>query len=187
MRTYEILTEVPIMVSQEKYPFETESIRLLQQATMRPDAHRTEYEKGDLRIASSRDEILFVFIKDTAVGVIELTGVSENIEDLIGRQAWQALNAYVLPEHRNKKLGVMLYQHVLHRRKEAFAAGAAMTPSSRRVYSSLLKDPTVDVYALYSEDPYGELERLELQMGPKGVTTGASEVDNDSIFVAIAK
>ena len=66
-----------------------------------------------------------------------------------------------------------------------------MTPASRRIYSSLLKDPTVDVYALVYKSVGvgrgGKFSREELHIGPDGVTTGDELLDNTSTFVAVAK
>lgn len=185
MRIHEILTEVPYMVPQKQYaPVESDALRTLKNASSRPDAYRTEYEEGDTRIASRRDDELVLFIGDLAVGMMHLTNAHAG--EQLDRETWQVMNVYVLPEHRNKKLGLMMYQHVLHHRKEAFAAGAAMTPSSRRVYDSLWKDPTVDVYALHVDNE-GEYKKLDLKIGPDGVTTGDRQIDKESLFVAIAK
>jgi hypothetical protein len=75
----------------------------------------------------------------------------------------------------------MMYNHIIHGRGEAFASGAAMTPASRRVYTSLFRDPTVDAYALTGEG------RVELSVGPDGVTTGDPAIDRRAVFVLTEK
>lgn len=184
-----LIHEIYMVPAKAYDQLEKSSIELLKRATMGHTNYRVEYKTGDITIRS-RGNILFVFIKDTAVGVLDVTDASLKVKEIIGRQTWQVKNVYILPEHRNKRLGLLLYHHILHRRKQAFAAGAALTPSSRRIYDSLLRDSTVDVYALYFEEVKKqeyEYRRVELHLGPDGITTGDRDIDKNSEFVAVGK
>ena len=187
MRIQQILTEVPFMVSQKDYgAVKGEAVRALEIASSKPNAYRTEYEEGNIRIAVGDRNELILFAGDRAVGVMHLT--PDRIGKQLGKTVWQVTNVYVLPKSRDKKFGLMLYKHILHHRKEAFAASAAMTPSSRRIYDSLLRDPSVDVYALRAVDRYeDEYEKLELHIGPDGITTGDPKMDRNVTFVMDAK
>jgi len=180
------LKEMPAMVPQSVYPLDKQSIGALQSATQSSDKLKELSRDGDIsiKINPERSNVLYVFVDDEAVGIMELTPSRVEVDV----RAWQVSNVFVSPEYRNRMLGIMLYNFVLHRRGEAFAAGAAMTPSSRRIYTSLFKDPTVDVYALVGKDrERKDRERKELEIAPEGVTTGDSVMDQSAVFVAVAK
>jgi hypothetical protein len=149
---------------------------------------------------SSMGVYLFLFVKDVAVGMMHLVD-SRLPKKLVGKKSWQVMNVYLKPEYRNQRLGLELYDYVLHHKKQAFASGAAMTPSSRRIYTSNLKNPSVDVYALIKgftsladmeamwdvgRDVEPEYDRRELHVGPDGVTTGEPGLDRVAIFVMVA-
>lgn len=192
------------MVPQDQYPagLASDAEEWLQSATNNPSDLKEKYRKGDIRIMSLKGVHLFLFVKDVAVGHMHLVD-ARNLKKIIGKRAWQVMNVYVKPEYRNQRLGIMLYDYVLHHRNHAFASGESMTPSSRRIYTSKLKDPSVDVYALirdysnfempskgslWSETPLNQkaYSRRELHTGPDGVTTGEPGLDRVATFVMVA-
>lgn len=200
MKIHEIIAEAPEMVPQDRYPAELadDAEQWLQSVTDDPSELKEKFRDGNIRIMSLEGVHLFLFDGDTAVGHMHLVD-AKNLKKVIGKRAWQVMNVYVKPEYRNQRLGIMLYDYILHHRKHAFASGAQMTPSSRRIYTSKLKDPSVDVYGLvkdFSGATKGDLytygaamkyERIELRAGSDGVTTGDRHLDHMTTFVMIAK
>ncbi len=188
MKLREILTEVPAMVNYPKMFIGQAEDDL---ATVRIDQLKTEHQEGNVRIASYGSfGALYLIVDDVAIGLMALHK-NHNISDALSKKAWQVTNVYLLPEHRNKRYGLMLYHHVLFNRNEAFAAGAAMTPDSRRVYTSMWRDPKIDVFA-YTFPTMRERQdntpvRRELRIGPEGVSTGDDDVDHTAVFIAVAK
>lgn len=181
MRLHDILLEMPAMVPQGMYPLEKSSVTDLEDATiLGPSRYTLLFQDKNVRIVCPphRPTDLYLFFDDTAIGVMSLA--RSRIEALTV-PGWQVMNVFILPEYRNKKLGLMLYNYVLHHRKEAFASAAAMTPASRRVYTSLFKDPTVDVYAIVNK------QRQEVVVGPDGISTEDPKDNNRAAFIAVAK
>lgn len=199
-----------MMVPQEHYPFDT--ARELQYVTKNPPpGMKEEYRSGKIRIMSEDYTTLYMFMDDVAIGKLHLVNAGNDIKKLIGTRGWQVMDVFISEKFRNQRLGLVLYNFVLHHRKHAFTSAAAMTPASRRVYGSFLKDPKVDVYALVApedqpaSDTFGpddgyrghrshplqadpkDLIRHELHLGPDGITTGDADLDSDSMFVMVAK
>lgn len=181
MRLHDILLEMPYMVPQEMYPLGKSSVTELEDATIHGLSRYTLlFQDKNVRIVCPppNPNRLYLFVDDTAVGIMSLA--QARIESLTV-PAWQVVNVFILPEYRNKKLGLMMYNYVLHQRKEAFASAAAMTPASRRIYTSLIKDQTVDVYAIVNK------QRQEVVNGPDGISTKDPNDNSRATFVAIAK
>jgi len=187
MELTELVTEAPLMVKQGGYPpfFKKDAMNSISRAAMNPALKET-YRDGDVVFKEnpSNPNNIYVFFGDEPIGVMNLAQ-SKAITHTIGKPAYQVMNVFILPEYRNKGIGIKLYNYVLHQRDEAFASGAAMTPASRRIYTSLLGDPSVDVYALKFNRP-GDYERIELNKRTRGLTTGKTKLDNSVTFVATA-
>lgn len=180
MKLHDILNEMPQMVRQDVFPFAESSERNLRNFPKYQSQAKKEAQHGEYQIVSLDHDDLYLLHGNTAIGLMNLT--PSRLKGL-NVPTFQVMNVYITPEYQNKRLGLLLYNHVLRIRRHAFASGALMTPASRRVYTSFLKDPQIDVYALTRD----EQQRLELHAGPEGVTTGNPETDNKAYFIMVAK
>ena len=90
-----------------------------------PPDMKEEYRSGKLRIMSDDYTYLYLYMNDVAVGKLHLVNGGNDIKKLVGTRVWQVMDVFVSPEFRNKRLGLMLYNFVLHHRKHAFGSAAA--------------------------------------------------------------
>ena len=176
MKLKDILNEMPSMVPQSGYPFDKQSQNSLDAATANPNQFIEKYNDGEISIRESRADpnSLRMFSGDQAIGhmILSDTGMSKQV----GAQVWQVSDVWINPEYRNKGLGKKFYNYVLKERKEGFASVAAMTPSSRRIYTSMLDDPSVTVFGILRQHRNSEFESVQLHKGENGITTGASDI-----------
>ena len=197
------LSEAPVMVKQGEYPtgLEGRAKQDISYATNNSHQLQEKSRGGNIRfMEGTKDTQIFVFDKEVSIGIMELV-ISPQVSKHIGVASFQVFNVFILQQYRNKGIGKKLYEYVLHERGDAFASGASMTPASRRVYTSFLGDPTVDVFALKkSFTPHNDrsnfrfgsrfdnttFERVELNKRTRGLTTGSTEEDNKAIFVMMA-
>jgi len=186
MKLRDILIEAPFMVKQSGYPkdFGERSQQDVDFATNNPWKYKEKYREGDISFREDfRGYVITVWLDEEAIGVMHLKPVM--LSKIIGATAHQVMNVWIDPKHRNKRIGLKLYNYVLHQRKEGFASHEFMTPASRRIYTSLLDDPSVDVYALLRNED-GTFRRVELNKRTRGLTTGSTVDDARAAFVAVA-
>ena len=186
MKLKDILNEMPSMVPQQAYPYDRESEMTVAAATNDPSAFVEKYSDGNISIRERKTDParIYLFSGDQAVGVFILVRYPRPSAHL-GQTVHQVSNVWIDPDYRNKGFGTMLYNYILQQRKEGFASGAAMTPSSRRVYTSMLNNSSVEVFGLLYND--GEYERVELYKGKDGITTGSAEDDKRTVFVILPR
>lgn len=187
MKLRDILNEAPVMVKQGGYPkeFQDRAEDDIYLANQLPHRHKEMYRAGNISFRENYNHrIITVWVDDKAIGVMNIQ--PSLLSKVIGTPSHQVMNVWIDPKHRNKKLGLKLYNYVLHQRREGFASGAVMTPASRRIYTSLLGDSTVDVYALLYNEDDGTFSRQELNKRTRGLTTGSTVDDARATFVAVA-
>ncbi len=175
-----VISEMPYHVPQEKYPYERTNAQKFEYGGFH--GFEEEHREGDLSF--SRNGNTYLLTKaGSPIGIAILsqaaTQDSERLSPGEGRHVFVDIN--VADEHRNQGYGLMLYLYFLQHKDFILEASTAMTPSSRRVWNSLFRNPDVDVW--------GEMrsgERIPLEMGPEGLT--AQGVDDSQVhFVAKAR
>ena len=171
------LFEMPYMVDQKAYPNTDGNVRHLSRLT--PAGMEEEFSNGRFRIMSKSPTVLHLFDGDKAIGLMYLMN---SMRAIPGKQGRTVVDVFILPEYNNQKLGLLMYKHIILNRQEAMVAATAMTPSSRRIYGSLLQDPAIHVYGLTKDG-----EPKPLFIGPEGITSGNNADDAKISFVAVAK
>jgi len=185
MKLHDILIEAPFMVKQSGYPadFQHAAERAVALANQYTSYYQEKYRDGDVSFGEDPSgNMIIVYVDDEAIGMMHLE--RSRLSKVIGTPSHQVMNVWIKREHRNKGIGLKLYNYVLRQRKEGFASACYMTPASRRLYTSLLGDPSVDVYALlHNKD--GTYQRQELNKRTRGLTTGSAVDDARATFVMV--